>query len=395
MRRIALGVVLALSLSGSVQAAAPGETEPARGVPSQLDRPGGRTQDGAGNVTRPAELAASEGSGLLNSLNAAEAWRSYKLRFISEQGRVVDTGNGRVSHSEGQGYGMLLAVAAGDRDAFERIWAWTRSNLMVREDSLLAWRWEPDKRPGVADINDATDGDILVAWALLEAADAWSEPSYRVAARRIAVDLGRRTVLFKREGAPLLLPGMRGFSAEDRADGPVINLSYWIFPAFPRLAAIVPEIDWARLGRGGLDLITQSRFGEAKLPTDWISMRESQLRPANGFPPVFSYNAIRIPLYLAWAGVREAAYYEPFVKLWSGRERPGLPVVDTETGKTVEWLEEPGYAALAALTACAAGGEPLPANLLSPSTTENYYPATLHLLALTAAKMRFRSCLAR
>ena len=30
-------------------------------------------------------------------------------------GRVVDTGNGLISHSEGQGYGMLLAVAAGDR----------------------------------------------------------------------------------------------------------------------------------------------------------------------------------------------------------------------------------------------------------------------------------------
>ena len=44
-----------------------------------------------------------------------DAWRAYKARFVTAQGRVVDTANGLVSHSEGQGYGMLLAVAADDR----------------------------------------------------------------------------------------------------------------------------------------------------------------------------------------------------------------------------------------------------------------------------------------
>ena len=124
---------------------------------------------------------------LVGSLKDQDGWRLYRSRFVTEAGRVVDTANGGISHSEGQGYGMLLAVAAGDRAAFERIWGWTRANLMVRPDSLLAWRWEPAKRPAVADMNDATDGDILVAWALTEAAEAWGEPAYRTAARRIAV----------------------------------------------------------------------------------------------------------------------------------------------------------------------------------------------------------------
>ncbi|WP_239514610.1 glycosyl hydrolase family 8, partial [Klebsiella pneumoniae] len=79
------------------------------------------------------------------------------------------------------GYGMLLAVAAGARAAFERIWGWTRANLMVRSAALAAWRWAPDHRPGVSDMNNATDGDILVAWALTEAAEAWGEPAYRTA----------------------------------------------------------------------------------------------------------------------------------------------------------------------------------------------------------------------
>src|SRR5476649_908231 len=105
------------------------------------------------------------------SLHAPEFWQAYKSRFVTPAGRVVDTANKNISHSEGQGYAMLLAVAAGDRATFNLVWDWTRANLMVRDDSLLAWRWQPDERPAVADINNATDGDLLVAWALTEAAE--------------------------------------------------------------------------------------------------------------------------------------------------------------------------------------------------------------------------------
>lgn len=344
----------------------------------------------AATASRPAE-----GAPMLNSLGQAGAWRSYKARFVTDQGRVVDTANGRVSHSESQGYGMLLAVAAGDRDAFQRIWGWTRANLMVRDDALLAWRWEPDKRPAVADMNDATDGDILVAWALVEAGEGWADEGYRLAARRIAVDIARRTVLFRTEGLPLLLPAMSGFSAEDRPDGPVVNLSYWIFPAFPRLAAVAPEFDWGRLVAAGRDLVLRARFGEAKLPTEWISMRGGQPQPASGFPPHFSYNAVRVPLYLAMAGVAERRDYAPYLALWAEPDPAGLPIIDTATGAVAGRMGEPGYAAIPALVACAVDGTPLPPGMQEPAAGENYYPATLHLLALTAATMRYRPCLGR
>ncbi|WP_407943572.1 glycosyl hydrolase family 8 [Methylobacterium sp. EM32] len=343
----------------------------------------------------PAAPASAETSPLLGSLGNAAAWRSYKARFVTAQGRVVDTGNGRISHSEGQGYGMLLAVAAGDRDAFQRIWDWTRANLMVREDSLLAWRWEPDKRPAIADTNNATDGDVLVAWALVEAAAAWSDEGYRLAARRIAVDIGRRTILFRAEGAPLLLPAMNGFSAEDRPDGPVVNLSYWIFPAFPRLAAVAPEFEWGRVAAAGQDLVVRARFGDAQLPSEWIAMRGGQPRPAAGFAPQFAYNAVRIPLYLAMAGVTERRAYQPFLALWAEPDPAGLPIVDLAGNGVAGRLAEPGYAMIPALAACAVSGTPLPGGLVELAPNENYYPATLHLLALTAANTRYRACLGR
>lgn len=340
-------------------------------------------------ASEPARLRA----GLHGLLPDKAAWSAYKARFVSEGGRVVDTANGQISHSEGQGYGMLLAVAADDRAGFERIWGWTRANLMVRNDELSAWRWEPDRRPAVADMNNATDGDLLVAWALTEAAEAWGDLSHRVAARRVAVEIGRKLILLKTPHGALLLPGMAGFAAEDRADGPVLNLSYYVFPAFARLPLVAPEFDWAGLGRAGLRLIEKARFGPAGLPSDWITLKSGEPQPALGFPAQFSYNAIRIPLYLAWAGFDQPRHHAAFLASWTGQGRRGLPLVELAQGRPATWLEERGYEALPALSACAANGTAWPRHLRSPQPAEHYYPATLHLLALTAMRMRYPSCL--
>ncbi len=322
-----------------------------------------------------------------------EAWRAYKARFVTEQGRVVDTAKGLVSHSEGQGYGMLLAVAAGDLATFERIWGWTRANLFVRNDELAAWRWEPDKRPAIADVNNASDGDLLIAWALAEAAVAWSDASYQIEARRIAVDIGRKLVLFKTPQGALLLPGMSGFAAEDRADGPTLNLSYYVFPAFARLPLVAPEFDWAALSRTGLSLLDKARFGPAKLPSDWISLKSGEPQPAAGFPAQFSYNAIRIPLYLAWAGFDQPRHHAGFLQAWGKRSARGFPLVALAQGQATGWVDERGYEALPALSACATQGTTFPRQLRAPQIADNYYPATLQLLALIAARMRYPSCL--
>ena len=322
-----------------------------------------------------------------------DAWRSYKARFITEQGRVVDTANGLVSHSEGQGYGMLLAVAADDIATFERIWGWTRANLFVRNDELAAWRWEPDKRPAIADVNNATDGDLLIAWALVEASVAWSDGSYRVAARRMAFDIGRKLILFNAPAGALLLPGANGFATEDRADGPILNLSYYVFPAFLRLPLVAPEFDWGSLVATGLRLIEAARFGPAKLPSDWVTLKSGSPEPAAGFPAQFSYNAIRIPLYMAWAGFAQPRRHSDFLQAWGKRTARGFPLVDLAKGQPSAWVEENGYEGIPALSACAAKGTAFPGALRAPQSSENYYPATLQLLALTAARMRYPSCL--
>ena len=88
--------------------------------------------------------AAATSETFLPQDDVAGAWWLYKSVFVKD-GRVIDQANGEVSHSEGQGYGMLAAVAADDREGFDALWRWTRQSLYVRGDALAAWKWDPNR----------------------------------------------------------------------------------------------------------------------------------------------------------------------------------------------------------------------------------------------------------
>lgn len=232
-------------------------------------------------------------------------WQQFLQRHTDADGRVIDNG---ASHSEGQGFGMLLAAHFGDRDAFERFWGWTRRNLMVREDGLLAWRWTP--QAGIADRNNATDGDLLVAWALARAAAQWSSDDYRAASASLARAVREKLTRPSAHG-PLLLPGAAGFEHDGVL---VLNLSYWVFPALQELARVDPAPAWPALVESGERLLAEARFGRWGLPPDWLRYG-GKLAPAEGRPPRFGFDAVRVPLYLMWMAAPESAL-EPYSAYW-------------------------------------------------------------------------------
>ncbi|MEK1944510.1 MAG: glycosyl hydrolase family 8, partial [Ensifer adhaerens] len=86
-------------------------------------------------VALPQTRAAAQGRGETVS---AEDWQKYKTKFLDPGGRIIDDGNGGISHSEGQGYGLWLAVLAGSAADFELIWSFTRRELLLRDDGLAA-----------------------------------------------------------------------------------------------------------------------------------------------------------------------------------------------------------------------------------------------------------------
>jgi endoglucanase len=319
-------------------------------------------------------FAASLITASLPACAETQAWHDFAARFVTAAGRVVDSGQGGISHSEGQGIAMLAAAAQGDRERFDRLWRWTAQELQVREDRLLAWRWEAER--GVTDRNNASDGDLLVAWALARAYQRWGDAAQRDAAAELARAI-RTRLLRQTAFGPVLLPGREGF---EPAEGPVVNLSYWVFPALRALAAVDPAPEWAALEASGLAILGAARFGRWQLPADWLQLRGDKLVPAPGFPARFGYDAWRIPLYLHWAGLATPQRLAPFHEYWAHFD--GARFLAAWTLLSDDSVDShgasPGMRAVVALVR----GQPM-----SPYGADgDYYSAALALAARLAAR---------
>jgi endoglucanase len=296
-------------------------------------------------------------------------WRIYRQRFLDASGRIVDTGNGGISHSEGQGYGMLFAVLSEDRDAFAAMARWADATLAQADTGLFAWRFDPRSPYPVNDPNNATDGDILIAWALSIAGRRWHEPRYldRSAELRAAI---LRECVASSAGRPLLLPGRMGFVNGSEV---TVNPSYYVWPALDAFAKL-DGAPWKRLIGAGEQLLRQARFGPLHLPCDWLAVSGgTTVAPARDKPPRFGYDAIRVPLY-ATLGRRNALAADA-VAWWRAvmaQRRPIPAWIDVVTGEEAPYpVSSGGLAIIARLT-----GTPAPFQL-----DADYFSASLQMLS--------------
>ena len=308
-----------------------------------------------------------------------EEWHSFKSRFLSDDGRIIDNGNGGVSHSEGQGWGLLFAVAAQDQASFNLIRDWTTRALRRPLDALHAWRYVPKNNPKVPDLNNAVDGDMFIATALIHAGRIWGRPDHLMAAAAIAHDILR--LLVRRVGPfTVLLPGIEGFETKDAI---IVNPSYYAFPMITEMARVVPSPQWNRLQRDGGALIEQGRFGRWGLPPDWlrISKADAALSPAPGWPPRFSYDAVRVPLWWTWQRLPVGPGIEAVKRFWSLPSPDGVPAwVDLQTNEVAPYPATPGMIAIMRLMRLGAGGSDAPRG---PSVADaaKYDDAALILLS--------------
>jgi endoglucanase len=317
------------------------------------------------------------------SPSEAREWTVFRQRYVLPEGRVVDTGSGGISHSEGQGYGLLFAVQFGDHATFNKLLQWTEATLQHRSDALHVWRFLPPPVRPETDFNNATDGDLFIAWALARAGDKWHDATYTKLAAAIARDiLDECTVEF--HGQLLLLPGAYGFQ---RPDGIVLNLSYYALDALRALSRVLPDPRWVALERDGLDIMRRARFGAWGLPADWVLVgADGTVQPASGWPARFSWDAIRIPLHLAWAGLMAPPLPEA-VKFWTASDSPAGPLawVDFGTGETSPFPGGAGIRAIMELSRGRLRGGQMAPSLPHVADADCYYAAALILLARIAA----------
>ena len=319
----------------------------------------------------------------VHSARLRQDWLAFRHRYVTPEGRVIDTGNGNTSHSEGQGWGMMAAQAADDADTFAMIHQWTTQNLRRRPyDRLHAWRYKPTDANPVMDLNNATDGDLFIAAALARAAARWDRPDLAEQAAHIGRDI---LGLVRTAGArTILLPGAMGFEQHGCF---LVNPSYYAFALFADLAPLVPSRQWDALRQDGTALVLQGRYGRWMLPPDWLRVdrADGSLSIAPGWPPRFSWDAIRVPLHAAWGEIPAAPMIDSFRRYWVST--PGAPPAwtDLRTGETAPYAAPPGLRAVASV-ALRHVNESLTDGLTSVTAASDYYGAGLVLLSRLAAE---------
>jgi endo-1,4-beta-D-glucanase Y len=270
---------------------------------------------------------------------AVTDWTSFVERHIQRDGRVIDFDTAEQhSTSEGQSYGLFLALVHNDRSTFDRVLRWTDLNLAAGKlaQRLPAWRWgrKADGGWGVLDENPASDADLWIAYALLEAGRLWNEPGYKALGRSVLSNATREEIVSLPGLGRMLLPWPRSI-----AHGPLwrLNPSYLPLQLMRRFQQEDAHGPWREMADNTVRML--GVVAPRGFAPDWCAWSEKEQTfvadPEKS--TVGGYDAIRVYL---WAGMLHAqdparpqllrALHGPRTLLLQSKPLPEF--MDTDTG---------------------------------------------------------------
>jgi len=251
------------------------------------------------------------------SLQNWPLWKDYAERFVQKDGRMLGSSmDPNQSSSEGQAYGMFFALVGNDPLTFETLWHWTRDNMAGADiaQNLPGWLWGATNSGtwGVLDRNSASDADLWMAYALLEADRLWHKPEYRSDAQRILDNLDKTLVRNIPGLGRMLLPGPVGYEHPDQLWR--FNASYTPIPLLRRFSLESPSGAWKEIAESTAKMIADKNMNRFGFVPDWVGYRGTDVNKGMFVVDKFtsaqgSYDAIRTYL---WAGLTSPA--DPLAK---------------------------------------------------------------------------------
>lgn len=318
---------------------------------------------------------------LFSTSSMAGTWDDYKARFMQKDGAIIDTGNNNMTHSEGIGYGLMFALFYDDKQSFSKILNWAQKNLYNEDIKLFNWAYKRNQANPTADKNNATDGDLFIAWTLIQAGEKWKNPEYTKLGEKLAISITNSCII-KHGDLKVILPAQNYFVKEWYV---ILNPSYYIFPAFNTLYKQTFLKVWTEVDRDGKFLLNNLQGISVKLPPDWVALTPSgENAPASGWPTRSSYDAIRVPLYLYWdnPSAKELIVWREYFNSYPKDSTPAWINVVTKEKANYNLTE--GLAAVRDLVTGVPVSEP------KIKATDDYYNASLKILAYLAYRHEFR-----
>lgn len=259
--------------------------------------------------------------------------------------------------TEGQGYGMVLAVAANDKTKFYQLWHYTDLH-MRNSQGLFDWLTTPNDGSKHVGTGVAPDGELWIITGLLMAWQRWDDTGYRDAAFGLMDTLKKFYSNLFKDGV------FRSYWDANDTNPSYINpafMAYW--------NKVRPSNGWDKLVAPGRKLLVNATNNSSGLAADWTDFNGATARRSTHY-----YDAYRVAMNQALDAV------------WNGstaHQTNAQKAINTLNGKFGNNTQKAMYAcyALTGVGQCNSKVTPFTYSLLNDSLDTSYYAGLLSAIA--------------
>jgi endo-1,4-beta-D-glucanase Y len=156
------------------------------------------------------------------------AYNLWKSTFVSGD-HVIRPENGNDTVSEGQAYGMLIAVNMNDKDLFDKLYGYWKSHAYTGGSTLMNWCIPGGNGSCSASGGSATDADEDTAFALLQADKVFGGGTYKSDAMNMIKEIWSKDM----DGGGTNLPkGGSNYQSPTGSGGLQITNASYFAPAY-------------------------------------------------------------------------------------------------------------------------------------------------------------------
>jgi endo-1,4-beta-D-glucanase Y len=282
---------------------------------------GGSTSTG-GATGGTTEIASLQGysCSTINGTSAQQLFMDWYGKWSTKYYTTCGTDMARIKGcngddntcSEGMGYGMILTVAAGDQTAFDRLNRFRAAlgkeyDKVYTSGGLMAWNSGNSCPPSASsgNANNAPDGDLDAAMALIQASKKWPSGTYKADALALIDGIWSKNVGTS-GGKPYL--GAGTINIKDKS-----YTSYWTLGYFQVFARFVSDTtkqqNWKSLASRGYEVLKAIQANSA-CNGEFPESFQVDGTMWGGDPCDFGYDSCRVPWRLAadyaWFGTADS-----------------------------------------------------------------------------------------
>ena len=217
----------------------------------------------------------------------------------ADEAYILDSGNNDV-RSEGMSYGMMIAVQAGLRPEFDRLWNFARRHMRnVDGDRQGYFAWKASTEGKALDPTPASDGEEYFAMSLYFAWKRWGDESYKAEADDILHHMLHqdRYVSPGSDITRMIDPATKQIVFVPRGDSARFTDASYHLPAFFELYARWAKKDngyWREVAQDSRAFLSKAAHPTTGLFPDYSAFDGTPTDPWKGGHANFQFDAWRV-----------------------------------------------------------------------------------------------------